>query len=666
VILNELVLHNVGPFAGRHVINLTPPSEAKPIVLVGGLNGAGKTTILESIQLALYGSLSQNTGRRTGSYENYLRGLIHRAVPTSEGAAIELTFTAHQEGEEHKYWIRRGWKGTGASVREILLVSVDGRHNQSLTSTWSEHVETFLPRGIAGLFFFDGEQIEALADLDRSRQVLGSALAALLGLDLVERLSTDLAVLKRRHRGEQVPDHLRHSVEEKKQLVTARRQAEEAAAEAVAARLTELEHAQKVLHEATEAYRASGGELLERRETAEATAAMVRSGLAQCEDDIRHELAEVTPLLLLPGLFDQLATQVRLETKAKRETLLVEALMARDDKLLQKLMDAKVKAATIAAVEEFLKNDREHRRASADTEALIGFPDHLALEGLLSTGLPEARKRLESAVTRCANFKAELDQAERALAAIPDPEALAPLHRRREEAREALLRAEAAHTVATELLATAGADRAKATAAYESALDKAADADLAADDDRRLIKHVDRIRATLERLRVEATRRHLERISQLVLQALGQLLRKQHLITDVQIDPATYTVTLTGVDGHPLPAKDLSAGERQLLAVALLWGLARAAGQPLPVVIDTPLGRLDRSHREHLLERYFPLASHQVVLLSTDTEIDAEAYARIARQVGRSYLLEFDPATNATFVEDGYFGEGLWLSNTSA
>jgi DNA sulfur modification protein DndD len=157
----------------------------------------------------------------------------------------------------------------------------------------------------------------------------------------------------------------------------------------------------------------------------------------------------------------------------------------------------------------------------------------------------------------------------------------------------------------------------------------------------------------------------MERISQLVLEALGQLLRKQHLITDVEIDPATHTVTLTGVDGHPLPAKDLSAGERQLLAVALLWGLARAAGQPLPVVIDTPLGRLDGSHREHLLERYFPLASHQVVLLSTDTEIDQEGYARIARQVGRSYLLEFDPETNATFVEDGYFGEGLWLSNTS-
>jgi DNA sulfur modification protein DndD len=99
----------------------------------------------------------------------------------------------------------------------------------------------------------------------------------------------------------------------------------------------------------------------------------------------------------------------------------------------------------------------------------------------------------------------------------------------------------------------------------------------------------------------------------------------------------------------------LSAGERQLLAVSLLWGLARASGQPLPVVVDTPLGRLDGSHREHLVERYFPYASHQVILLSTDTEIDEATYQRMKKFVGRSYQLVFDQVENATSVVPGYF-----------
>jgi DNA sulfur modification protein DndD len=655
MILKELVLDNVGTFAGRQVLDLTPKSPTKPIILIGGLNGAGKTTILESIQLALYGSLSHNPGRRTGSYDTYLRGLIHRGVAVSKGAAIELNFSAHQEGVEHTYWLRRSWKGSGASVREILLVSVDGKHNQSLTSTWSEYIETFLPRGIAGLFFFDGEQIEALADLDRSRQVLGSALAALLGLDLVERLSRDLSVLKRRHRGEHVPEALRQTVDEKKQIANAHRQAEEAAGEAVAARRTELERCQRLFHEANEAYRASGGDILARREELEATATMVRSNLSQAEDEIRHQLSTLTPLLQLPQLLAQLIGQVRQELNARRNNLLADAFSDRDKLLLERMIEAKVSTKTRADIERFLADDRAERRAASEVEEIVGSGDLAGLEVLAQTVLPESRTRLEAGVNRRILLKGELDQAERLLATVPDPDALAPLGRARDDARDALLRAEATHAMATSLLTSAGADRAKAFAVYESALDDAAHVDLAADDDRRLVEHVDRVRRTLEGLRVAATVRHLERISQLVLEALSMLLRKQNLITDVRIDPETYTVSLTGVDGRALPAKDLSAGERQLLAVALLWGLARAAGQPLPVVIDTPLGRLDGSHRQHLLERYFPSASHQVVLLSTDTEIDEAAYDLIAPRLGRAYRLEFDSQTNSSFVADGYF-----------
>jgi DNA sulfur modification protein DndD len=658
VILNQLVLHNVGTFADRHVIDLTPPSRTKPIILIGGLNGAGKTTILESIQLALYGSLAHGTGRRrTGSYDNYLRGLIHRGVPHSEGAAIELTFQAHQEGVEHTYWVRRSWKSTGASIREILLVSVDGRHHQALTSTWNEQVETFLPRGIAGLFFFDGEQIEALADMDRSREVLSSALAALLGLDLVERLTTDLGVLRRRHRSKQVPDSLREGVEERQRTVTALRQGVEAARNAAASYRTNLEQAQKQLHDLTERYRDAGGDLLDQREAAETAATMLRADLVRCEDEIRQELGEASPLLQLGDLLVATAAQVEKEASAARERVVADVFAARDTVLLEQLRAVKLRAAALDQITDFLNQDREQRRVSSEVDEIVGLHDTGAFESLIGSALPTAGKRLQALVDRRTNLQVELDQAERVLAAIPDPEALAPLRAKRESASDAVIRIDASLHHATEQLDALTNDRLKAEAAYEAALDKAAQANLAADDDRRLIEHVDRVRTTLEQLRLSATRRHLERISLLILEALGMLLRKDKLVTEVRIDAESHTVTLTGVDGQPLPAQALSAGERQLLAVALLWGLARAAGQPLPVIIDTPLGRLDGSHRQHLLERYFPQASHQVVLLSTDTEINEEAYERISPYIGRAYRLEFDKATNASYVEAGYFWE---------
>lgn len=657
MILNKLYLQDFGTFAGRNVIDLTMPSQAKPIILIGGLNGAGKTTILEAIHLAFYGSRARATSRRTGSYENYLRSLIHRGIPHSDGAAIELTFRAHQEGIEHTYWLRRSWKSTGKGLREILLVNVDGKPHQALTSTWNEQVDTFLPHGIAGLFFFDGEQIEALADMDRSREVLRSALDALLGLDLVEQLSTDLTVLRRRHQTQQIPEALRQAVEERLQKLTALRKAEEDAGKAVAKARNSLGTAQERLSKLTEQYRAAGGDLLEQSETVHAHAATLRSQIAHCEDDLRHELAESAPLLQVRALLTQVAEQANKEATAASERLVAQVFADRDSALLEQLQAANVRESTMIAIKTFLADDREMRQSRAHVDTIVGAFDSATFESLLGSTLPMAQKRLEALTRKRAELRADLDQADRVLAAIPDPEALVPLRVVREEAATSVMRAEAALEHAQAQLEAARSEREKANGAYDAALTKATEARLAADDDLRLIGHLGRVQATLGQLRIAATKRHLKRISALVLDALGMLLRKERLVTDVQIDPNTYTIVLTGVDGKTLPSGALSAGERQLLAVALLWGLARASGQPLPVVIDTPLGRLDGSHREHLLDRYFPRASHQVVLLSTDTEIDQAAYGRLEQYIGREYHLVFDPESNATSVHDGYFWE---------
>ena len=109
--------------------------------------------------------------------------------------------------------------------------------------------------------------------------------------------------------------------------------------------------------------------------------------------------------------------------------------------------------------------------------------------------------------------------------------------------------------------------------------------------------------------------------------------------------------------GQLLPKQRLSAGEKQLLAIAFLWGLARVSGRNLPIAIDTPLGRLDSSHRNNLVERYFPTASHQVILLSTDTEIGKPEVAKLTEQeaISRSYLLKYHPDQGNTTLEEGYF-----------
>jgi DNA sulfur modification protein DndD len=657
LILDELILHDVGVFAGRNLITLTPPSQAKPVILIGGLNGAGKTTILDAIHLVLYGPLSSPVARRSGSYDAYLRSLIHQSARPSDGAAIELAFRAHNEGAERLYRVRRFWREAGSGVREQLEVLRDGVQDETLTATWAEHVEAFLPRGIAGLFFFDGEQIESLADLDQSRQVLGSALAALLGLELVDRLGADLAVLRRRHRSQQVPGEVHQQVEAARAAVTRARHEEEAADDARLMTQRVADQWRKRHFELAEQYQAQGGELVDQREPAEKRVASAHAELKRIDTELREAAEGPAPMLMLAAALQEVAARVRRESEAARDRVVLDVLTARDSAVLDQLRDLHARASAIAAVQASLAADRAARHRTAAIQPVTGLDDPSAVEFLISRDVPETRQKVTDLLACRAQAETELDTAEAMLAIIPDQEALAPVRAGRDRAQDELLRAEASLVHAEERLAALRQQRIRAQAAYEKALDAAALASLAADDDRRVVDHIDRTQVTLKALKQAAVRRHLDRIAALMLEALQQLMRKENLITEISIDPDTYEVGLRGSSGQPLAAGQLSVGERQLLAVAMLWGLAHAAGQPLPVVIDTPLGRLDSSHRYHLLERYFPQASHQVLLLSTDTEIDAEARERLQRHIGRAYRLEFDPAAAATTIRPGYFWE---------
>lgn len=657
MILDQLVLENVGVFAGRNEIDLAPPGGDRPVILFGGLNGSGKTTILESIHLALYGSLAEGSSRRAGkSYEAYLRSLIHLPV-SGDVSSVEVAFHAFSEGQSHDYRVRRVWRDGATGIKELLQVEIDGVADQARTETWADYIESFLPRGIAGLFFFDGEQIESLANLERSQQVLSSALSSLLGLDLVDRLTTDLAVIRRRHRSTEIPAELRKREDEAQAAWDTARLEETEAREALSQARNAEARVAKQLAKAAEQFRAKGGDLYEQRQAHEGKEKKLREELDARDDDLREAAAGVAPFLLVLDAIRNLATQARKESEAAREQVVLDVLGARDKKLLDKLRKAGAEGAVLKAANAFLDDDRHQRRDAAATEPITGLASSSAVDHLADKQLPDASRKLQTLLTKRAETVAELEAVQRLLQSIPDKDAIAQVQQAYDQARTETERARAEVVRADERCKTLKEQAERAKDNYRRAHERAVHAELAIDDSSRLTSHADRARATLAALKTAVTERHVSRIADYVMESLRTLMRKENLITEISIDPATYAIELSGAAGLPLGTDQLSVGERQMLAVALLWGLARAARQPLPVVIDTPLGRLDSSHRGNLIERYFPYVSHQVLLLSTDTEITSEARKQLAPYIGRSYRLEFDRAKAATTVHPGYFGE---------
>ncbi len=188
----------------------------------------------------------------------------------------------------------------------------------------------------------------------------------------------------------------------------------------------------------------------------------------------------------------------------------------------------------------------------------------------------------------------------------------------------------------------------------------------AQDDRLRMTRVAARTQVVMQEFLTRATERKIDRLSDLITESFRYLLRKQSLVERIQIDPTTFAITLFNQAGHALPRERLSEGEKQIFAISVLWGLARASAHPLPAIIDTPMARLDAAHRRHLIERYFPNASHQVLILSTDTEVNRHYYQSLRTHIARAYHLRYDEETRATYAEPGYFweeahgsGEGL-------
>ena len=136
-----------------------------------------------------------------------------------------------------------------------------------------------------------------------------------------------------------------------------------------------------------------------------------------------------------------------------------------------------------------------------------------------------------------------------------------------------------------------------------------------------------------------------------------QLANKKSLIDRIEMDPETLDLIYLNIGGEEVFRNSLSAGEKQLMVIALLWALAICSKKRLPVIIDTPLSRLDSVHRQALIENYFPNASDQTIILSTDSEIDEKYYEMMADNIDDEFTLVYDDASKSTSIKKGYFAQ---------
>jgi len=663
LIFRELILQNFGAYQGRHSIDLTVQvnKDHSPIILLGGLNGGGKTTFIDALRLALYGAKAQCSTRGNLSYGEFLSQCVNRDAKMGEEAAIELVF---EQANLNKSELRqvpisvcRRWTHQPKNGRDILEINVDGWNHEILTNTWDEFIEELMPIGISGLFLFDGEQVRELALQDTPTQGIVDAIRTILGLELVDRLEIDLEVLASKKRRESIDTQAFSKLTETEAIIT--QQAAEIVLEKEHERhlQVELEKAKIALAETEREFMRKGGKAAGDKEQLEQSFQRLMEESEHQKKELLNLAETVLPLILIKSpLLEEAIEQSKKELHFQKAKAALDLIKERDRKLSEFVEHQNFPKKYVQLVQDFLETEfNELQNESQHGEIWLGCdPDLLnSLSNLLEYDLPQTLALANSTLKKLESCDRESTQLQNVIASAASPEIYQQLLQRKEDA-------ETSCKLLENELDDAQRNLALLQRKHESAkreLEKYGTTIAARSNLEFFLQSVNKVKTTLNLFRKELTSHKIAQLENSVTECFLHLLHKSHLVHRITISPDTFRLELYNSEGKSVPKHRLSAGEKQMLAIAFLWGLARVSGCQLPVVIDTPLGRLDSSHRLNLLDRYFPNASQQVILLSTDTEIGKEEVA-ILRQnqlIAHEYLLDYDESTNRTSVRSGYF-----------
>jgi len=653
MIFEEVNLYNFGIYQGHHQISLDSPSYKKPIILIGALNGAGKTTFLDALQLALYGKFAKCSNRGRLGYHTYLEKNIN-SFSQDRSAYISLRFRHGDNANNPQiYEIKRSWvKGSSKECKEQVSVSFNGKYDQLLSDHWDDFVNEFIPQSISELFFFDGEKIENLADPKKSAELLKTGIEALLGLEMLSKLTSDLKVLKRKKQESLLKKVDFEEIEVLKKELTVLNQ-EKINLEEILHQKYEQEHEEMVLLEnIRQKLLTSGADKLSLKETYEHN----KKFNLQKQFEVNHELQKLVsstlPLALIPALLDSTTTQLHLEKNAqifKSANVLLEQQKIDILNILASEFDTKKFLPNIKQKIDKIENEKEEKYK---TDCYINI-DPIYFEGL-NEKLSNEKNSAEELVKSKHQLNDELILIERNINTIPSFDAVKNLISK-SAVRESNLEKTRTHINKLNKEIAEFEDKIKnLESKYNSVLLRNNSVHFEQKRQGQIISHIDILNDIVNSFNEELVKENISKLERNIKSKFDLLKRKDSLITKLNIDPIDYSITLFTTNRDTITPDRLSAGERQLFAIAILWGLADSSGKELPTIIDTPMGRLDGEHRIRLIDEYFPQAATQVILLSTDEEIYGKYYKKLKPYIAQEYNITYDEKNKSSYINNGY------------
>ena len=666
MLLTKVTLSNYGVYRDKNEFDFRCDLD-KPVILCGGANGAGKTTLFESILLCLYGISLFDKKPTQKQYHEFLGRKIHRYLGTpvsATDASITVEFQFAHQGKVDEYKVHRMWESDDGKVSEKLTISKledDWKQLDKIEeSQWQSFINELIPRGIAKLFFFDGEKIVEIAQEGNEDVEIKSSFDTLLGLDLVEQLRSDINLsLLRNLKGDskKIQEQIERYTDEKKlPEKNIQRYADQ-----IVRLNSAVEKIQKETNVQEEKISKQGGGYASKRAELKERKIHLKTVLDQIEEEIRNICANILPFTLIPKQLDSVQKQLETDQRLLKNTFEKEILESSFADIQSKVnskkfwsdlsVDSAVKDELLSKLSNLFEETAD--KSTVTEKSLFNFSaiDTSKLIDLINKIKNDTGKRLEESTKKFNETYDELQIVEVSLTSAPRDDEIGPLiselNEMNKEIGSLTAQIEEKHTkIATEkaLIKTINVKMREIVADKHKNKRNAMGADIAEKVDNVLEEYSQRLRES-----------KLKLLEDYLLQGIQTLIHKDNFIEKVSIDKETFEVTLYRKNDDEILKSELSKGEQQMFATAVLWALAKTSGRPLPFIIDTPLARLDKEHRINLIEQFFPIASHQVLIFSTDTEIDENFYPKLQPYITRSYSMIYDSKKGKTTKRDGYF-----------
>ena len=653
----KVELHNFGIYRGHHTMCFPAPAGSRNITLIGGLNGRGKTTFLDAILLALYGRQATRYIQESArSYERLLLEHINKR-PTDDETFVAVSLRL-DSGVTLR--VRRSWRAAGKRAEESVQVEKDGEADAYLGESWSYYIEEILPFGIARFFFFDNEKIAQLAD-DASFEQIKNSIRSAIGVSTIDRAIAHVEeVIRRKERDLEAfaqSDSAKAYREAAAQLedTDEKWKAAQAQVEALDAACAQAVQNQE---EKQQALQACGGDLALNRDALKQQSLETANRIHALQGEMAELLADPsTPLALCRHLVAQVYDTEAENRKQEAIRLADDAVTQARLHVLQRLQESGLDLHTLATVIGIVNQEMERQPPPADTgREGLSPTGMLLLERVLGSILPNLDQRISSSMQSLRSLEHTYAQLEARLAGrgVQDAAQLfAELKKCEAEVR--LAQEELSQQRA--LAATLQRQRETLHARCLRLIREMAEAEAENDDNARVIRYAAMSIQVLQEFRLRLQRQKVQRLSETATECFRTLVEKDALVREIRVDPDTLDVTMLDCDGQEILKSQLSAGEQQMFAISIVWALARTSGYQAPVVIDTPMARLDSSHRANFVTHYLPAASAQVLVLSTDEELHGRYLDMIRDHVAAAFTLQYQEEAQCTVITESYFEE---------